>query len=77
MTMRHLKIFDFDNSEIATITWIDGAVFVCARSSREWSDMNRLINSGYKVSKEHPKFLEYVKERAHSYDFSTEITEEN
>ncbi len=71
--MKHLNIFDFDGSKISTITWNEGLVFVVARSSREWNEMQRLIKSGYEVSPKHSKFLEYVAERAHSYDYSTEL----
>lgn len=74
--MRHLIIFEDDGSKVATITWADGWVFICARSSREWKEMRRLVDSGYKVNVKHPKFLEHVAERAHSYNYNTELVED-
>lgn len=74
--MRHLTIFEDDGSEVARITWADGLIFIFARSSREWKEMRRLIDSGYKVPVTHKKFLEHVVERAHSYNYNTELVED-
>lgn len=84
--MRKLSVFD-DGELVATITVIDTDVLIFARSSREWSEMKRLVSSGYfrddkktgdlvKVKVQDEGFLELVAERAHSYNFSTELINE-
>lgn len=71
--LMRLHIFD-DDTRIATITDLGkGKIMIFARSSREWSDMKRLVDSNYKVKSTHPKFLRLVAERAQSFDFSTEF----
>ena len=70
--MSKLSLFD-DGIRIATITKIDNSVFLFARSSREWSEIKRLINSFNSKDK---NFLELVAEKAHSYNFSTELLNE-
>jgi hypothetical protein len=81
--MRKLSIFD-DGEFVATITTIDSNVLIFARSSREWSEMQRLVHSGYiredkdmtKINPQDSDFLEHVAARAHSYNFSTELINE-
>jgi hypothetical protein len=71
--MLKLSIFDGD-TRIATITQDDGSIFIFARSNREWHDMKRLIDSGYKVTSKNSKFLEQVALRAQSFNYNTELT---
>lgn len=71
-----LSIFD-DDTRIATITQAEnGSIFIFARSNREWHEMKRLVDSGYDVSKQDPKFLDLVSARAQSYNYSTELVKE-
>lgn len=70
--MRKLSIFD-DNVRIATITQIDGSIFLFARTSREWSMVKRLMGS---YDKQDEYFLESVATLANSHDFSTELVDE-
>jgi len=69
--MRKLSIFD-DDVRVATITTIGSSIFIFARSSREWSEMRRLIDQvdpGVNL-------LERAATIAHSYNFSTELIDE-
>lgn len=70
--MKKLSIFD-DGIRIATITQIDSSFFVFARSTREWSEMKRLADS---FNPQQIKFLEKIAAKAHEYNFSTELTNE-
>jgi len=70
--MKTLSIFD-GVDRIATISIIGDRAFIFARTSREWSEMKRLVDSGYDVKVSHPKFLQHVAKRAQSYDFNTEL----
>lgn len=67
--MRKLHIFD-DGEKVATITQIDSSFFVFARSPREWGEMKRLADSFNPKKK---KFLEQIADKAHNYNFSTEL----
>jgi hypothetical protein len=82
--MQRLSIFD-DGALVATITIVNTNALIFARSSREWSEMQRLVNSGYfrddektgeyvKINPQDEGFLEQVAGRAHSYDYNTELT---
>jgi hypothetical protein len=73
--MHKLSIFD-GGELVATITTIDANIFIFARSSREWSEMRRLVRSGFEVGPQDPSFLEHVASRAHNYNFSTELLNE-
>lgn len=64
--MRKLTIFD-DGAKIATITFIDGSIFIFARSTREWREMRRLVDSIPSKS------LEKIAQRAHSFNYNTEL----
>lgn len=70
--MQKLTVFD-DDAKIATITIINGGIFIFARSKREWNEMNRLVKSGYDVEPDDSNFLGHVAKRAHSYNYSTEL----
>ena len=73
--MRKLSIFD-DGIRIATITIIDNSSFLFARTSREWSEMKRLLDSAKYLKEADPNVdvLESVASLAHSYNYSTELT---
>lgn len=81
--MKALNIFD-DNVKIATISIIGNDVFIFARSSREWCDVKRWIDQGFyrldkatdlyeKVNPQDTNFLELLADRAHGFDFNTEL----
>lgn len=69
--MRQLSIFD-DSIRIATITQIDGGVFIFARTSREWVEIKRL--STY-VDQKDKKYLEKLAKKAHEFNYSTELSD--
>lgn len=82
--MNKLSVFD-DGALVATITIVNTNALIFARSSREWSEMRRLVDSGYfrddektgeyvKIRPQDEGFLEQVAERAHSYNYSTELS---
>jgi hypothetical protein len=75
--MRKLSIFD-DGAAIATITVIDNSSFLFARSSREWSDMKKLLDSAtyLKEADSSVDILESIASLAHSYNYSTELVNE-
>lgn len=75
--MRKLNIFD-DDICIATITVIDGAIFLCARSPREWTDMKRLLDAAEKLKEADPtaNVLDSFTSMVHGYDYSTELIDE-
>jgi hypothetical protein len=70
--VRKLSIFD-DGALVATISTIDNLVFIFARSSREWSEMKRLSSQFNKLDK---NYLEQIANRAHDYNFNTELVNE-
>ncbi len=71
INMRILNIFD-ENIVIASITQIDDSFFLSARSSREWSEMKRLMD---KCNKQDSSSLEEVAKLIHDYNFNTELIE--
>lgn len=75
--MRKLSIFD-DGVRIATISLIDDSSFLFARSSREWSEMKRLLDSAkyLKEADSSVDILDSVASLAHSYNYSTELVDE-
>jgi len=76
MKMINLNIFD-DGVWIATITVIDGARFLHARSSREWSEMKRLLDASEKLHEADSKMdiLENLISMLHNFNYSTELTD--
>jgi len=75
--MRKLTIFD-DNVRIATISIIDGKSFLFARSSREWSEMKRLLDSSEKLKEADPEVdvLQNLISMLHNFNYSTELIDE-
>jgi hypothetical protein len=75
--MRKLSIFD-DGAKVATITVIDNSSFLFARSSREWSEMKRLLDAAKYLKEADPNvdILESIASLAHSYNYSTELVNE-
>lgn len=75
--MRKLSIFDGSNL-IARISFIDNASFLFARSSREWSDMKRLLDAVEKLQEADStvNVLDSLIKMLHNYNFSTELIDE-
>ena len=75
--MRKLTIFD-DGERIAIISVIEDHFFLFARSSREWSEMNRLLDSSKKLREADPKVdvLDNLVSMLHSFNFNTELIDE-
>jgi hypothetical protein len=75
--MRKLNIFD-DGVFVARITVIDNMSFLFARSSREWSDMKRLLDASEKLKEADPSIdvLDNLISMLHNFNFSTELTDE-
>lgn len=84
--MRELSIFD-GNERIATVSIVGANAFIFARSPREWCDVKRWIDQGFyrldkntdlyeKVSPQDKNFLELLADRAHGFDFNTEIIDD-
>jgi len=69
--MRKLSIFD-DGQRIATISYVDGSVFIFARSSSEWSQMKRLTSY---INLNDKEFLEKVASKAHEFNYSAELSD--
>jgi hypothetical protein len=75
--MRKLSIFD-DGARVATITSIgNGSILIFGITASIWRQMNRLVNcTHYPVGKDKPNFLDHVAEKAHEYNYSTELVDE-
>lgn len=75
--MRKLSIFDGSNL-IARISFIDNTSFLFARSSREWSDMKRLLDAAEKLQEADStvNVLDSLIKMLHNYNFSTELIDE-
>lgn len=73
--MSKLSIFD-DGIRIATITIIDDFKFLFARTSREWSDMKRLLDAAEKMKEADPStdVLETLTTMLHNFNYSTELS---
>ena len=73
--MSKLNIFD-DGVFIARITLIDNHSFLFAKTSRQWSDMKRLLDAAEKLHEADPtvNVLESLMKMLHSFDYSTELT---
>lgn len=74
--MSKLNIFD-DGVFIARITIIDSMSFLFARSSREWSEMKRLLDASEKLKEADPKVdvLQNLISMLHNFNYSTELTD--
>ena len=81
--MRQLSIFD-DNVRIATISIVGNDAMIFARSPREWRDVKRWIDQKFyrldeetdlyvEIKPQDQDFLELVADRAHGYNFNTEL----
>lgn len=75
--MRKLSIFD-DGVWIAAITDIGGLNFLHARTSREWSDMKRLLDAAEKLHEADPAVdvVDSLVEMLHNFNYSTELINE-
>lgn len=75
--MRKLSIFD-DGARVATITSIgNGSILIFGITASIWRRMNRLVNcTWYPVAKDNATFLKHVAEKAHEYNYSTELVDE-
>jgi hypothetical protein len=76
MKMRKLTIFD-DNKMIAQITWTGNLRFLFAKTSREWSDMKRLLDAAEKLHEadSNADVLESLVTMLHNFNYSTEISD--
>jgi hypothetical protein len=75
--MQKLSIFD-DGNFIARISFMDGISFLFARTSRQWSDMKRLLDSVEKLY-EADSTVDVVSslvKMLHSFNYSTELINE-
>ncbi len=75
--MRKLSIFD-DGELVATITPIDANFLIFARSSREWSEMKRLLDAVrfLKEADSNVNILDSLITMLHNYNYSTELINE-
>lgn len=75
--MRKLSIFD-DGKFIARISFIDEFSFLFATTSRQWSDMKRLLDSAEKLREADPTVdvVDSLVKMLHSFDYSTELINE-
>jgi len=75
--MRKLSIFD-DGKFIARISFIDTTSFLFAKTSRQWSDMKRLLDSAEKLHEADPTIdtVDSLVRMLHSFDYSTELVNE-
>lgn len=75
--MRQLSIFD-GNERIAVISIIDGSKFLFARSSREWSDMKRLLDASEKLHEADSKIdvIDNLITMLHNFNYNTELINE-
>jgi hypothetical protein len=73
--MSKLSIFD-DGKKIAQITLIDNKSFLFAKTSRQWSDMKRLLDAAEKLHEADSiiDVLESLVKMLHSFDYSAELT---
>lgn len=75
--MQKLSIFD-DGKFIARISFIDGISFLFAHTSRQWSDMKRLLDSAEKLY-EADSTVDVVSslvKMLHNFNYSTELINE-
>ncbi|NJO18705.1 MAG: hypothetical protein HC877_24175 [Thioploca sp.] len=72
--MSKLTVFD-DGKKIAQITLIGDMSFLFARSSREWSEMKRLLDASEKLHEADPTInvLDNLIKMLHSFNYSTEL----
>lgn len=75
--MRKISIFD-DDKFIAQISFIDKTSFLFAKTSRQWSDMKRLLDSAEKLHEADPTVdvVDSLVRMLHSFNFSTELLNE-
>lgn len=75
--MRKLSIFD-DGKFIARISFIDTTSFLFAKSSRQWSDMKRLLDSAEKLHEADSTVdvVESLTKMLHNFNYSTELVNE-
>jgi hypothetical protein len=74
--MSKLNVFD-DDKKIATITIIGNFKFLFARTSREWSDMKRLLDAAERLHEADPSadVLESLITMLHNFNYSTELSD--
>ena len=75
--MRKLSIFD-DGNLIARISFIDKTSFLFARTSRQWTDMKRLLDAAEKLQEADStvNVLDSLVKMLHNYNYSTELIDE-
>lgn len=75
--MIKLSIFD-DGKFIARISFIGEQTFLFAKTSRQWSDMKRLLFSAEKLYEADPtvNVLDSLVKMLHNFDYSTELINE-
>lgn len=74
--MSKLNVFD-DDKKIATITIIGNFKFLFARTSREWSDMKRLLDAAERLHEADSSadVLESLITMLHNFNYSTELSD--